>query len=130
MSQEFETTFLRLRAILQEHAGSFSVKPDKPGQYGLYAKVGPATLQAWGGKLKNPMMPIAWVKTGKAYVSYHLMGMYGNTRLLNSMSGKLKARMQGKTCFNFRNIDDKLFEELGQLTVQSIASFRKAGYML
>lgn len=91
--------------------------------------VGPATLQAWGGEMKKPVMPVAWVEIGKAYVSFHLMGMYGNTTLYNSMSKELKSRMQGKTCFNFKNIDEKLFRELEQLTSQSIASFRKTGFV-
>jgi hypothetical protein len=129
MASEFETVFARLRTILQKHAGTFLVKPDAPGQYGLQAMAGPAALQAWGGKRKSPMISIAWVSTGKVYVSYHLMGIYGNTRLLNSMSKKLKARMQGKTCFNFKSSDELLFEELEQLTVESIAAFQKAGYI-
>lgn len=34
------------------------------------------------GKLNSLTIPIAWVKTGKDYVSWHLMGFYGNPRLL------------------------------------------------
>ena len=129
MLLEFETVFARLKLILQKHAGTFLVKPDLPDQYGLYAKIGPATLKVWGGKLKKPMMPVAWVNIGKTYVSYHLMGLYGNTHLLGSLSKKLKARMQGKTCFNFTVIDEALFEELEKLTGQSIVTFREEGYI-
>jgi len=45
------------------------------------------------------------------------------------MSAKLKSRMQGKTCFNFKAADDELFAELDQLTVRSITAFRKAGFV-
>ena len=79
--------------------------------------------------MKKPIIPVAWVQVGKAYVSYHLMGVYGNTRLRDAMSKELKARMQGKTCFNFKVVDEKLFKELDRLTAQSIAGFRKAGYI-
>ena len=75
------------------------------------------------------MIPVAWVQIGKAYVSYHLMGVYGNTGLRDGMSKELKARMQGKTCFNFKVIDEKLCKELDPLTAQAIAAFRKAGYI-
>jgi hypothetical protein len=44
------------------------------------------------------------------------------------MSKELKARMQGKTCFNSKNLDEALFMELEPLTAQAIAAFRKAGY--
>src|SRR6185295_14811762 len=73
-SSEFETVFGRLKAILQNHAGNFTVKPDTNDAYGLQGKPGPAALQAWGGKLRKPVMPVAWIEIGKAYVSYHVMG--------------------------------------------------------
>jgi hypothetical protein len=75
------------------------------------------------------VIPVAWVQVGKAYVSYHLMGVYGNTRLRDGMSKELKARMQGKTCFNFKVVDEKLFKELDHVTAEAIAGFRKAGYI-
>ncbi len=129
MNSVFESVFVRLRRILEKHSGALTVKADEPDHYSLEASAGPATLRAWGGKARKPRIPVAWVQVGKAYVSYHLMGVYGNTRLLEGMSKELKARMQGKTCFNFKGVDEKLFRELDQLTAQSIAAFRKAGYI-
>ena len=64
----------------------------------------------------------------KAYVSYHLMGVYMNTRLLDGLSEQLRARMQGKTCFNFKSLDEVLFRELDDVTGRSIAGFRTEGY--
>ena len=74
-------------------------------------------------------MPVAWVQVGKAYVSFHLMGVYGNPKLLDGVSEKLLARMQGKSCFNFKVVDEELFGELEQLTVKSIAGMRTAGFI-
>jgi hypothetical protein len=130
VSSEFETVFNRLKTILQKHAENFTVNPETNGSYGLQSKPGPATLQAWGGKMKKPVMPVAWIEIGKAYVSYHLMGLYTNTALQNRMSKELKSRMQGKTCFNFKKTDETLFKELEQLTALSIADFKKAGYIV
>ena len=129
MKPEFKAIFIRLRAILQRHAATLSVKEDTPTCYCLVASAGPAALRAWRGKAKRLMIPVAWVQIGKAYVSYHLMGIGGNTRLLAGMSKELKARMQGKTCFNFKGDDEALFGELEQLTAESIAGFRNAGYI-
>src|SRR6476620_8700273 len=112
VSPEFKVVFDRLKAILKKHVGDFTVRPDKESSYGLQGKPGPATLKAWGGKLKKPVMPVAWVETGKAYVSFHIMGLYTNTVLQNSLSKELKTRMQGKTCFNFKTINEILFREL------------------
>ncbi len=124
-----EPIFRKLRAILEKHAGALSVTNDTPDRYCLEGNVGPATVKAWGGKVKRPTIPIAWVEIGKSYVSYHLMAVYGNAPLTASMSTKLKARMQGKTCFNFTTEDTALFAELEQLTAKGLASFRKAGFI-
>jgi hypothetical protein len=127
-SAEFEFIFGRLRAILQKHKGNFSVM-DEPANYCLAGNVGPAALAAWKGKMRKPIMPIAWVSIGKAYVSYHLMGIYANQKLQKSLSKELKARMQGKTCFNFKTSNEALFSELEAVTATSIDDFRKAGFI-
>jgi hypothetical protein len=127
-SPEFQMVFDRLKTILQKHAGNFIIKPDTTVSYGLEGKPGPAALKAWGGKMKKPVMPVAWIEIGKAYVSYHVMGLYTNTVLQNSMSKKLKARMQGKTCFNFKSINEELFKELEQITVKAIDDFKRMGF--
>ena len=129
MPTEFELIFERLRKILEKHAGRLSVKDESPHSYSLEAAIGPATLEAWGGKARRACIPVAWVQTGKAYLSYHLMGIYENTKLHERMSKELKARMQGKTCFNFKTIDEALFKELDELTGQAIAAFANAGFV-
>jgi len=128
-NRDFETIFARLREILQKHSTALTVTADAPGHYALAGSAGPAAVRAWGGKVKRPMIPVAWVLIGKAYVSYHLMAVYADARLRDSMSSELRARMQGKSCFNFKAVDESLFEELGRLTAQGIAGFRKAGYI-
>jgi len=127
---EFEIVFTKLKTILQKHAGNFSVKPDTSSSYGLQGKPGPSTLKVWRGKMKKPVMPVAWIEIEKSYVSYHVMGLYSNTSLQNKMSKELKSRMQGKACFNFKKIDETLFKELEQLTALGIADFKKAGYVV
>ncbi|HXS68179.1 MAG TPA: hypothetical protein VN761_05015 [Candidatus Polarisedimenticolia bacterium] len=72
---------------------------------------------------KKPF-PIAWVQTNKGYVSFHHMGIYASPKLLSNASSKLKARMQGKSCFNFKVVDEPLFEELEQLTIKTFAAFK------
>lgn len=129
MKLDFDSIFARLRAILQKYAGTLTVKDDTPVCYCLDASAGPAAVQAWGGKMKRPRIPVAWVQIGKAYVSFHLMGIYGNTQLQDGMSKELKARRQGKTCFNFKIHDEALFQELERLTGQACADFKKAGFV-
>ena len=94
----------------------------------MAGKVSPAALVV-RAVMKRPIMPVAWVSIGKSYVSYHLMGIYANQKLQKSLSKALKARMQGKTCFNFKSSDNELFKELEQVTARSIEDFRKAGFI-
>jgi hypothetical protein len=57
------------------------------------------------------------------------MGLYARPAILSGMSKELKARMQGKSCFNFKSIDNSLFTELENLTKRGFDAFRSAGYM-
>jgi hypothetical protein len=75
------------------------------------------------------MIPVAWVQSGKSYVSYHLMGVGGNPKILEGCSAELRARMKGKSCFNFTTIDEKLLDELAALTTRSLEGMRKAEYI-
>ena len=77
---------------------------------------------------KKPF-PIAWVSVDKAYVSFHHMGVYARPDLLKGVSKELKARMQGKSCFNFKSSDPVLFAELEELTVRGFDAFRNVPFM-
>ena len=122
--------FAQLRAYLQRQRGTLAETSNTAKQYRLEGAVGPSTVAAWGGRAKKPTTPVAWVVLGKTYVSYHLMGMYGNRQLLATLSNELRDRMQGKTCFNFSSIDKTLFKELERVTERSIVAFRKTGFIL
>jgi hypothetical protein len=79
-------------------------------------------------KHKTPM-PIAWVQVGKNYVSFHHMGVYAKPDLLKDVSKRLKARIQGKGCFNFTSVDEPLLAELEELVVRAFEAFQKLPYM-
>jgi hypothetical protein len=57
------------------------------------------------------------------------MGVYGFPELRGQLSAKLKARKQGKSCFNFTTADETLFQELEQVTAQGFVAFRRAGLL-
>jgi len=122
-----DAVFARLRAILSKHADRFFVTSDTSDRYCLESPVGPATLRAWGGKMKRSRIPVAWVEIGRAYVSLHLMAL--DPALRGEMSAGLEKRMQGKTCFNFTVVDEALFRELEQLTARGLAAFKRAGFI-
>jgi hypothetical protein len=69
------------------------------------------------------------VMMGKAYASYHLMPLYVCPELVRTISPELKKRMQGKSCFNFREPDPALFAQLGNLTKASLEKYREKKWL-
>lgn len=57
----------------------------------------------------------------KSYVSDHLIPVYEHPARLSGTSEALRARMQGKSCFNFVAPDPALFAELDALTARCAA---------
>jgi len=115
----FPPIFSRLRAILTPYAERLTVGADDPDHYSLQVPSSP--------KLNKPF-PAAWVTIGKNYVSYHFMPVYMFPKLRDSMSPQLRARMQGKSCFNFKAMDETRFQELEKVTAEGFAMSRKAGF--
>ena len=120
MNANFPQVFSALRDILKRHAGKLVVTEDTASCYRLEGGMHPTH--------KKPF-PIAWVAVGKGYVSFHHMGVYARPDLLQGVSKELKARMQGKSCFNFTSPDPALFAELEQLSVRGFEAFRNAPFM-
>lgn len=69
------------------------------------------------------------VKINKNYVSYHLMPIYLNPKLLEDISPELKKYLHGKSCFNFTSSDAELFNELADLTEKCFNDYQKRGYL-
>ena len=56
------------------------------------------------------------------------MGVYVCPDLLKGASNELMARMQGKSCFNFKSIDPALFTELEALTIRGFEALRNGPF--
>jgi hypothetical protein len=111
---ELDAVFARLREMLQRHGEGLELARDEPGDFVLLVRdARDDGYRPWFGA----------VKTGKRYVSYHLMPVYAHPELLDSASDTLRRRMQGKSCFNFTAVDEGLLAELDDLTRRGRESF-------
>ncbi|HPF27764.1 MAG TPA: hypothetical protein P5528_03655 [Steroidobacteraceae bacterium] len=119
MSQ-LKIVFEELRKILLPYAAKLDCKRDDATE--LYVDTRHIM------KNKKPLF-FGAVQVKKAYVSYHLMPVYVKPELLASATPELLARMQGKSCFNFKTPDRKLFEELALLSNQAFESYKEQGYV-
>jgi hypothetical protein len=115
---EQEATFERLRSILENYAGHLVLVDDTDDHYYLDT----AAKQANG----KPIF-FGSVRIGKQYVAYHLMPVYIWPELLDGISPELRRRMQGKSCFNFKQPDPALLNELSTLTRRAYERCRKEG---
>lgn len=107
MAADFETVYRRLKAILEPYGRRMHVSADGPTGYGI--DMAPEAE-------RNPTTWFGGVRLGKRYVSYYLMPVYVEPSLLDGISPELKRRMQGKSCFNFTGVDERLLGELEALT--------------
>lgn len=113
---DFTEVFHALKELMRPLETALVVERDQEGNYSLNTRYyGPNKKLLWFGG----------VQTKKNYVSYHLMPVYVFPELLESISPDLRKHMQGKSCFNFKKADAKLFNELSQLTLAGIERFRE-----
>jgi len=104
---QFEEVYSALQAIMKSFADDLVIKAESKNGIML---VGP------NPDIKGRELWFGGVEIKKNYVSYHLMPVYMNPGLLDDLSPELRKRMQGKSCFNFNKVDEKLFSDLRELT--------------
>ena len=97
--KDFNQVFAKLKSILQPYVKKMDVAQDSQTYYLLNTR--------YIMKNKQPLC-FGGVRLGKAYVSFYLMSVYASPDLLKTMSPELKKRMQGKSCFNFKEVGEFL----------------------
>ena len=117
---DFTKVFAELRSIFTPYAKKMDVTHDDDKCYLLDTR--------WTMRNKQPLC-FGGVRLGKNYVSVYLMSVYASPDLLKNMSPELKKHMQGKSCFNFKEVDKKLFAELKTLTKDGAAKFTDKKYI-
>jgi hypothetical protein len=111
-TKQFDEVYSRLFGMLRKHKDKLSVGVEKPGE---------VWMAVTGATYRGKPLLFAGVRMGKNYVSYHLMSVYMRKV---GMSAELKKRLQGKACFNFAAVDEKLFKELDELTASGLKEYR------
>nr|HEV7954207.1 hypothetical protein [Candidatus Acidoferrales bacterium] len=111
-AKQFAPVYARLSEMLFKHKDKLSVAIEKPGEF---------WMAVTGAMYRGKPLVFAGVRMGKNYVSYHLMSVYMRKV---EMSPELKKRLQGKACFNFSTVDEKLFGELDELTTSGLKDYR------
>lgn len=117
---DLSPVFTELRKIMAPYAAKLAATRDDDKE--LYVD----TLHIQ--KNRKPLF-FGAVQLKKSYVSFHLMPVYVKPELLAAVSLELKARMQGKSCFNFAAVEPVLFKELAALTKAGYGSYKEQGFV-
>jgi hypothetical protein len=117
-SDALTPVFERLRGILQPYAPRLTVVHDTAENYYLDA--------GWSERWKRVVF-FGAATLRKRYVSFYLMPVYAHPALLDGISPALKARMQGKSCFNFTSVDEEQIAEMERLTRAGFECFEREG---
>jgi len=118
---DFTKVFAELKSIFKPYVKKMDLASDTGAYYLLNTR--------YTMKNKQPLC-FGGVRLGKNYVSFYLMSVYPSPELVKTISPELKKRMQGKSCFNFKEIDPKLFKELKALTKVGAAKFTDDKFIL
>lgn len=116
----FPAVFAELKPLLARYEGALVVKKDEPDDYYLDTP----HVEEYGKELF-----FGAVQIKKSYVSYHLMPVYMFPDLLDDLPEILRKRMQGKSCFNFKTIDEEQKAALDELTRKSFERLRSEGIL-
>lgn len=109
-----QAVFDTLVRLLRPYANQLSVKVDDQKQLYLEESVS-------SGK---PLM-FAAVQAKTSYIALHVFPVYVCPDLLDGVSAALRSRMQGKSCFNFKTIDQLPETEVADLLQTAFASLQR-----
>ena len=110
---ESDKIFSKLKVILAASEAQLVVVHNKSDNYYLNTPTTDKKSEFFGA-----------VQIKKSYVAYHLMPIYYYPELLDPVSDALKNKMQGKSCFNFKEVNDSLFDELRSLTITAFEKYK------
>jgi hypothetical protein len=107
----------RLRPILDPYVPRMAVVQDN--ERGVY-------LNTHAVMKNGQPLFFASIAINKNYVSFYVFPVYMYPDLLDDI-GLLKKRMQGKSCFNFRKIDDDQVEGMRRLVERGYGRLQAEG---
>ena len=117
---EFYSVFQSLKALLQPYQPHLSLTADTEQDY---------SLETVSKSFRGKSLFFGAVQVKKNYVSYYLMPVYVFPNLLEELPESLHKRMQGKSCFNFKKLDEDTLTKLAYLTRRGFERYQKEGLL-
>lgn len=124
--------YKKVESILKAHSDEFIAKThyigskakNKKPAYHLY---GTKEVSLFG---KEPQKTyIAGVIQQKNYVSFYFSPIYSHPVEFQEINPNLKKYLKGKSCFNLKNINPELLEEIEDILTQGINKYKELGWI-
>ena len=122
MSQDsaFEPVFQELKSLLQPYQAHLSVQADQPGTF---------SLETVSRSFRGRPLFFGSAQIKKNYVSFYLMPVYVFPDLLADLPASLLKRMQGKSCFNFRRLEEIPLADLQDIIRRGFERYQQEGLL-
>jgi hypothetical protein len=65
----------------------------------------------------------------KSYVSLHYMPIYAEPETIKNLKPELLAKLNGKSCFNFKKLDSTLLVQIEETLSRGFAEYQNRGWV-
>jgi len=117
---DFDQVFHNLKALMKPYETLLALMVDTEENY---------ILETLSRSFRGKALFFGAVQVKKNYVSFYLMPVYVFPDLLEGLSERLRKRMQGKSCFNFKKLDADTLLELAELTRRGFKRYQAEGLL-
>lgn len=118
--------FDTLKAALEKCSPPMSVSKDKQGVYEL---MGNKPVPYGSKKTIVPGMYFSSVVARKDMVSFYFFPLYYHEKDYQDIIPTLIKSLKGKTCFNFKKMEQLNVKELDVMLKKGVQAWKKSGYM-
>jgi hypothetical protein len=118
--------FETIRSVLQKQCPPMVASKDKEEVYEL---MGNKPVPYGSKKIIVPGMYFSSVVARKDMVSFYFFPIYYHTSDYIDLVPTMAKCLKGKTCFNFKKIDQVNIKELSALMKKGVQAWKKMGYM-
>ncbi len=116
--------FEQIKMILQKYRPPLASKVDDDHHFDLWT-----TKETLIQGRKFPEVYFAAVMLNKSYVSLHYMPIYAEPESIKNLKPELLSKLHGKSCFNFKNLDSVLLEQIEDTLARGFKEYQDRGWI-
>ncbi|MGH9840763.1 MAG: hypothetical protein ACREEM_18450 [Blastocatellia bacterium] len=117
---DFQLIYRRLREIFSQFTPPLTVTADVQGRYETVSK---KDLVVSGRKLTE--MCFGGVVIWKNFVGLYFFPIYTHPQSFTGLPDEVKKCLKGKSCFNVKKADDKLFRQIEKMAKQGFKLYKQ-----